>query len=252
MAIAVTLRNRIVGFLIIISILLIALPALLGRSPQQTPDDAKALAGHGSVSSDLNLAEPDYSSLLAPEDDSSHGLISENPELLAELTGANSSAPTTPSAAAAGQDNVEQLSFTNDNPPQRTAVTEPAVSSDKPQEEVLVAANARTNTAPAAPAASPAPASAPAAAPQAAPSAASSSGTGGFTVQVGVFSQKSNADRVMNILRNAGITPRSETVTSEGREMIRIYAGDGDRSSLESLVSKIDEAAGVKARIVPK
>ena len=49
MALTTALRNRIVGFLIILSLLLIALPALLNTRPQHRAPDSVAVSSHGAV-----------------------------------------------------------------------------------------------------------------------------------------------------------------------------------------------------------
>ncbi len=245
MAIATTLRNRLVGFLIIISLLLIALPALLGKSPQQRPADAQALNTHGAVSemvsenpnATLNSQEGDYATLLAPEDDSKQGLISENEELMSALKN-----EVNDGSQGAPQGQLEELTYSKPNqqvlPPPEPKPTAPA----KPQEEILVAPKkpqqnkVTAQTAPKAPAKTQA-----------------SSSKGGFTIQVGVFSQKANAQRVVSTLQQAGISARTFDVVSNGKTLTRVYAGDsGDRASLESLLKRINEVAKVNGRIVPK
>ncbi|MFB9068909.1 SPOR domain-containing protein [Pseudofulvimonas gallinarii] len=75
-------------------------------------------------------------------------------------------------------------------------------------------------TAPATAASTPAPASAPAR--QQAPAA---SAGGRFWVGLGSYGQAANADRVVNAARGRGIDVARDTVTREGRELIRLRAG---------------------------
>ena len=82
-------------------------------------------------------------------------------------------------------------------------------------------------------------------------SAAKPADKGAYTVQVGVFSQDSNAQNVVKKLNAAGISSRIEKVKVNGRTLNRVYAGSGNsRSSLQKLLPQIEKLTGAKGKIV--
>lgn len=247
MALTTALRNRIVGFLIILSLLLIALPALLNTRPQHRAPDSVAVSSHGAVTDESgNLMAPpdDYAALLAPEDDSKEGLISENSELMADALQAAAQSETGLKSAEPAVSPVEELSY--GSPSLSARQTE----SQRADTEILVAPGRDLTKRPSLTASVSKPAS------QSTPDTSDSGVTGKpvagrFTVQVGVFSQKANASRVMATLEKAGIHCLDVTVNANGKELIRVYAGNsGSREALNGLVSRIESLAKVRGRIV--
>lgn len=71
-----------------------------------------------------------------------------------------------------------------------------------------------------------------------------------FVVQVGVFSQKSNALNNVNKLKKAGISVYA-TKVPDGREYYRVYGGrSNNKQDLVPLVEKINKICGTKSAIV--
>ncbi len=256
MALAKTLRNRIVGFLIIISVLLISLPALLSHDGKKSDAGRSVVAvnSHGAVTTDDGLlqgqAASDYAALLAPEDDTNEGLISENPALLQTPTGPHQGTALPDAIPAPAPARASAQSQTQ--APAKSATQSPATGAP----EQLVAAPR-----PAAPAPSAAPKSAPreeilvANAPSS--SAASKQAltgnpkTSAYTVQVGVFSQKSNADKLVAALKKAGLNAIEENVQVNGKNLIRVYAGGAaNRNDLNEALALVQSTAKVQGKIV--
>ena len=241
MAVTSKLRNRIVGFLIIVSLILLVLPVLLKDQPQtpaQVNEDIIAVDEHGALTDEngglLSSAETDYATLLAPEDD----LKDNPPPLTAPSPDAAprpaSSSPAS-SAPAASADQTEILT-----------AAKPAQPSARPDTEIL--------RAPAKPAPAPvqsAQKTAPRQSAAAAAPAASGKPSGAYTIQVGVFSQQSNAQNVVKKLQAGRISAFTEKVTINGKEMVRVYAGSGKtQQELQPVLTQVEKLTGAKGRIV--
>ena len=229
MAFGSKLRNRAVGVLVIISIILILLPVMMQDRPvPNEPINEKPIAVNeeGAITDENGLLaaqSPDYADLLEPYDD-----LSNNEEVL--------NANPAPSAPAG---KVEVLELPDDSPfaaanTEKQDLTAPANS---PKEEILVAKK---------PAAEPKPAEIREAKPAVKPAA-----RGSFTVQVGVFSQEANAQNVVKKLNATGISSRIEKVKVNGRTLNRVYAGSANsRSALQNLLPQIEKLTGAKGKIV--
>jgi rare lipoprotein A len=122
--------------------------------------------------------------------------------------------------------------------PQRSAAPAPATPAPAPAPAATAPAPAAAAPAPAAaaPAAAPAPAPAPAPAAQA-PLA------GGSFIQVGIFSQESNAEGTASTLRDAGIVPAVREQESNGKTVWRVLVGPvstaSDRAALLEQVREL-------------
>lgn len=232
MAFGSKLRNRVVGVLVIVSIILILLPVMMQDRPvPNEPINEKPIAvnENGAVTDENGLLasqSPDYAELLEPYDD-----LSNNEEVLTA-----NPAPTTP----AGK--VEVLELPDDSPfaAANTGKQDLSAAANSSNEEILVAKK---------PAAEIKPAEKPVV--KKTESAAKPAARGSFTVQVGVFSQESNAQNVVKKLNAAGISSRIEKVNVNGRTLNRVYAGSANsRSSLQSLLPQIEKLTGAKGKIV--
>lgn len=236
MAFGNKLRNRIVGVLVIVSIILILLPVMMQDRPvPNEPINEKPIAVNeeGAITDENGLLasqSPDYAELLEPYDD-----LSKNEEVL-----------NTQPAPAAPVGKVEVLDLPDDSPfaSANTGKQDLAVNNNSPKEEILVAkkpapepkATEKHETKPVV---------------KKPEQAAKPAAKGAYTVQVGVFSQESNAQNVVKKLNAAGISSRIEKVQVNGRSLNRVYAGSGNsRSALQNLLPQIEKLTGAKGKIV--
>lgn len=149
------------------------------------------------------------------------------PEGEAIATGVIESAPLEPGETAAAAVAAVAATPAPQPTPQNRPASRPARASPAPE-----------SPAPAAPApAAAAPAPAPAAAPAQAPLA------GGSFIQVGIFSQESNAEGTAKSLRDAGIVPAVRQQESNGRSVWRVLVGPvataSDRAALLETVREL-------------
>lgn len=265
MALSSGMRNRLVGFAIVISAVIILLPLVLSKDVLQRQDpQAIAINSQGAVYDEngklQNQSAPDIEHVL--------NINSNNQQASANNT--QSQLPTTNTntsdanlAEAASDNSVEMLEFSsgavssNSNismPPGATTETKPQVEEtlvaqpakkSEPKEEVLTAQKPASAEPPKPPISSSKPANT---GPKV---VAGSKPTGKFTIQVGVFSQKSNADNVIKKITGAGINAHAVEINSNGRVLYRVYAGSSNnRNELNSVLKTVDKLCGTKGRIV--
>ena len=247
MAVTKALRNRIVGFLILLSLILMVLPLLISEPntqgvAQQANEDIIAIDKNGALTDEngniLTVAEPDYATLLAPEED--HTTLT--------LT-----APDPSAAPQLKTDNTEVLTAANQ--PSSPAPVEQLTA---PKQEILTAPQVKP-----APAPTPsnteilrAPAKAepkPAPVASATPAPTATVPQSGYTIQVGVFSQQSNAENAVRKLRAGNLTAYTEKVTINGKNMVRVYAGQASsRQALEPVLKQVERLTGAKGKIVSR
>ena len=111
---------------------------------------------------------------------------------------------------------------------------------------------APASAAPATSAPKPAPAATPPApAPRIAPPPASAPARGSFVVQLGSFSSRENADRLVHDMTARGFTAFIAPITTNGRELYRVRVGPTrDRASAEALAVELKKI-GQPGSIVP-
>ena len=74
---------------------------------------------------------------------------------------------------------------------------------------------------------------------------------GSYTVQVGVFSSKANADGVISKLKAAGISARQVPAVINGRNLIRVYAGSAStREGAEGIARRVQQVTGTKGSVI--
>lgn len=79
----------------------------------------------------------------------------------------------------------------------------------------------------------------------------SSNTQGAYTVQVGVFSSKANADGVISKLKASGISARQVPAVINGRNLIRVYAGNAStREGAEGIARRVQQITGTRGSIV--
>lgn len=273
MAISTSLRNKLVGFIIVASTILIFLPVLLSKDMIK-----KDAPGNNAVAITQNGALRDANGNLVPQGQP-------NVEQALNISGQNNALVLTgqapqrgpqpelnPNLAAnsnvANDNSVEMLEFSrpqaqNSRPPQALGPAplpsnkQPEILEAKPkpqnqakQPEILTAQNkpAATNNKPA---------SKPAATSNSSSSAngtkviAGSKPSERFVIQVGVFAKRANADNVVAKIKKAGISVYAIEVASNNKVLYRVYAGHANsRSALNAQVAQIDKLCGTKSKIV--
>ncbi len=273
MAISTSLRNKLVGFIIVASTILIFLPVLLSKDmiKKDTPDNnAVAITQNGALrDANGNLVpqgQPNVEQALNISGQNNALVLTgqapqrgPQPELNHNLA-ANSN--------VANDNSVEMLEFSrpqaqNSRPPQALGPAplpsnkQPEILEAKPkpqnqakQPEILTAKNkpAATNNKPA---------SKPAATSNSSSSASGTKVIAGskpserFVIQVGVFAKRSNADNVVAKIKKAGISVYAIEVASNNKVLYRVYAGHANsRSALNAQVAQIDKLCGTKSKIV--
>ncbi|MDY6323236.1 MAG: SPOR domain-containing protein [Succinivibrio sp.] len=262
MAFGKKLRNRIIGFLVIVSLVMILLPMMM--KPEDTyrkSDSSIAVDQNGALtdgSGRMAGGGQDYSDLLAPVED-----VAVDPQEVARNNAQSGARPGpdegSPFAAERDraipsdpQAQVEQLKSAQQTPVQNTASqnqsavqgnSETLTSSRKPQ-----------------PQAQPKPQAKPekrdsketlVSSRQPKPQSQAVSGKGGYAVQVGVFSQQANADKVIAKLRAAGISCRSVIMELSGRKAVKVLAGSASsREAAASIAARVQQITGTKANVV--
>lgn len=273
MAISTSLRNKLVGFIIVASTILIFLPVLLSKDmiKKDAPDNnAVAITQNGALrDANGNLVpqgQPNVEQALNISGQNNALVLTgqapqrgPQPELNHNLA-ANSN--------VANDNSVEMLEFSrpqaqNSRPPQALGPAplpsnkQPEILEAKPkpqnqakQPEILTAKNkpAATNNRPA---------SKPAATSNSSSSASGTKVIAGnkpserFVIQVGVFAKRSNADNVVAKIKKAGISVYAIEVASNNKVLYRVYAGHANsRSALNAQVAQIDKLCGTKSKIV--
>lgn len=264
MALGKKLRNRVIGALVIVALAMILIPAVM--DPGQTykkSSDAIAINGSGAVG---DTGSSDYSDLLAPIEDNAL-----TPEQVASQNSGKPLAVTAePESSPSVSVNEGSLELPVPEPipadPQaqveRLKQAQGAASANDTQSsgsEVLVSRRSQSESAK------------PAAAANAQKnssgsetlvsrrqsSASSNQGTqasaasGTYTVQAGVFSQRTNADKVISKLRAAGISARAVSATINGKSMTRVYAGSAKtREAAEGIARRVQQVIGTKPSVV--
>lgn len=266
MALGSTIRNRIVGLLVIVSIVLIALPAMMDndRVKRQENNEAIAIDKNGAiVDSDGDLmsnVEPDYATLLEEPKNESLNLAlptlnNTNTNISSQSGSINDKAYTkdTLSSDSSGEiligsvtqshnidtNNTSYQKGDNANSENKTIQKNAEVLTGNP--EVLggkkTQNSVNTNK----------------------PSKVNVKGNvsdvkaivGKYSVQVGVFSQMDNATRVVSKLKAAGLHAYSQRVNVNGKSMVRVYAGSASsKEALEATLQKAQKVTGSKGSIV--
>ncbi|MGN0914939.1 MAG: SPOR domain-containing protein [Succinivibrio sp.] len=218
------LRNRIVGILVITSVILICIPVISnqkeGIRESDQADNAKAIAiDHNGALTDENgklvtadtaneSADTDYSDLLNPVND-------------VEPTAPAAESPFNNSQKAAQAPKTETL---------KTAVINDATPSNNT--EVLKPNTSRTETL------TPKKETAKATPSNNTVSAALVSGK--YAAQVGVFSKKSNANGVIEELKAKGFKPVAQHITVNGKAVVRVFAATcNDRDEATKICNRV-------------
>lgn len=289
MAISTSLRNRIVGFLIIASTVLIFLPVILSKDMMTRENNQAVAVDQNGAIKDKNgqlqiQSTPDLEQALALGDQSgtlTAPQVQKQPSAQQQNHLASNKKPD----QAQPNQGVEILGGPSKN--QNASIGNGVVMNDfsantpaKKQEseaarahEILTAS--RPAQKPAAAPAKPAPQVKPDAPktevlvannakknPPAAPVAQKPTPQGvkvvagtrpseSFVVQVGVFGKKENADNVVRKLKGAGISYYMVADSNGNRTLYRVYAGrSNNRNELNNLVPQINKLCGTQSKVV--
>lgn len=255
MAISVGLRNRLVGFTIVAATLLIFLPVILSKDMIKRPNpDAIAVNEQGAVlDSSGNLVhqgQPDTQRALNMGQRGELTLSSVNTAQGSTSGTATGSAPVTPprpvTAPERSKTEILTAPAVERKPETTTARTEILTAPPKPVAK---------------PAAKPEPEILTAAKPAPKPAAKPASGgddviagtrpTQRYVIQVGVFSQRTNAENVVNKITKAGYSVYAIKVKSNGRELYRVYAAQSNsRDQLNPILTRVNKLCGTKGTII--
>lgn len=282
MAISIGFRNKIVGFIIVASTILIFLPVLLSKDmikQDQSDNNAVAISQNGAVRDANGNLVPQSQ----PNMQQAFSGVSNGGSLT--LGGQNTQRGPQPAlnpnlnANASHDNSVEMVDFARPNnagstnlagnnqlssPPQALGpaplptAKQPEILTSKPkapaqkQPEILTAKPKPAPSKVAATASnSKTESKAPASSSNGTKVIAGSRPSERFVIQVGVFAKRANADNVVNKIKNAGISVYAIEVTSNNKVLYRVYAGKANsRSALTSQLSQIDKLCGTKGKIV--
>ena len=257
MAISVGLRNRLVGFTIVAATLLIFLPVILSKDMIKRPNpDAIAVNEQGAVlDSSGNLVHQGQADTQRALNMGQRGELTlssvNNQNVAGTATGSAPVAPPKP-VTTPERSKTELLTApaVERKPETTTARTEiltappkPATKpAAKPEPEILTAAK---------------PAPKPAPKPAAKPASggddviAGTRPTQRYVIQVGVFSQRTNAENVVNKITKAGYSVYAIKVKSNGRELYRVYAAQSNnRDQLNPILTRVNKLCGTKGTII--
>lgn len=253
MAISVGLRNRLVGFTIVAATLLIFLPVILSKDMIKRPNpDAIAVNEQGAVlDSSGNLVHQGQADTQRALNMGQHGELTlssvNNQNVAGTATGSAPVAPPKP-VTTPERSKTELLTApaVERKPETTTARTEILTAPPKPATK---------------PAAKPEPEILTAAKPAPKPAAKPASGgddviagtrpTQRYVIQVGVFSQRTNAENVVNKITKAGYSVYAIKVKSNGRELYRVYAAQSNnRDQLNPILTRVNKLCGTKGTII--
>lgn len=253
MAISVGLRNRLVGFTIVAATLLIFLPVILSKDMIKRPNpDAIAVNEQGAVlDSSGNLVHQGQADTQRALNMGQHGELTlssvNNQNVAGTATGSAPVAPPKP-VTTPERSKTELLTApaVERKPETTTAQTEILTAPPKPATK---------------PAAKPEPEILTAAKPAPKPAAKPASGgddviagtrpTQRYVIQVGVFSQRTNAENVVNKITKAGYSVYAIKVKSNGRELYRVYAAQSNnRDQLNPILTRVNKLCGTKGTII--
>ena len=255
MAISNNLRNRLVGFAIVASSILIFLPVILSKDVivKSTPEavvinqNGAVLNEEGKLTYQSNANFEQALNIHGNNDELALAASNNNNRAPDAFESAKvQSSPTIPNVAHT-DNGVEMLDFSRPAPPPEVEILTSAPKAPEPvKSEILTAKKA-----PKEPEVLVAKKDPPKAVSADKNVIAGTKPSERFVVQVGVFSHKSNALNVVKQLQGAGISVYAVKV-SDGRELYRVYGGrSNNKKDLLPLVEKINKLFGTKSAIVP-
>lgn len=246
-----SLRNRIVGFLVLLSVILIFMPFLMKDDVVAKKNtDAIAITPEGAVTDNngqlVSAGEHDYSDLLDPIDDSVAKTQvqpkADSPFDALKTKQSDTANSNTVDVAEIPDDNMFASSdlevATPTNSSQSAAL--PSVSNQTVKSETLKSSHSAATAAPKANAQK-------TAAPKADTNALAS---GSYAAQVGVFSKKAGAQQVISQLKSAGFSPVTQNVNINGKPLIKVYAGTSkNRAAVQGICQRVQAKTNIKCMV---
>ncbi|MBQ9221218.1 SPOR domain-containing protein [Succinivibrio sp.] len=247
-----SLRNRIVGFLVLLSVILIFMPFLMKDDVVAKKNaDAIAITPEGAVTDNngqlVSAGEHDYSDLLDPVDDSV-AKTQVQPKADSPFDALKSSKTDNTSGITAADIPDDNMFASSDlevaTPISASSnVTLPSVSNQSPKSETLKSSHANV------PAATPNVKTPKEKAP-AQKNDSNALASGNYAAQVGVFSKKTGAQQVINQLKSAGFSPVTQNVNINGKPLIKVYAGTSkNRAAVQGICQRVQAKTSIKCMV---
>ncbi len=236
MALELKLRNRIVGLLVVASAILIALPALINHDEESNKDEALKKENVNQNTFAPSKVEKDYTQLLT--DNNTQSLdINTNDALVLDKSIHESVNNDKPFAVEPQKNAVTPSTNTNKNTEvvQNKAPlknTEVLVANKTPKKEVLTTQGQNRVT-------------------KDDQFASYTQIKGKFSVQVGTYSKQTSAKNMAGKLQSAGISSYFQTISKNGSDLIRVYAGSSsNKDDLKAIKDKVQKVTGTLGIIV--
>ena len=238
------MKERLTGAIILVALIVLLVPELL-TGPVRSGSTSQAIASSAEEpplrSYTIDLADDPRTHAAAgtttPQQSGSESPAAVDPN-------ANAANPGSITEGPAGAGAGEQAQPTSPSP---IAAASPSPASGPTPEPV---SRATTSPLPASKPPAPAPS-----APRVASTAAKSSGVGSgsaWMVQLGVFANRANADRLAQELKGKGFRVGVSEASAGGRKLFRVRAGPvPDRTTATDLAARL-RAAGATASVVPR
>lgn len=259
------MKDRLTGAIILVAVIVLLVPELLSGPRGSGRTSGAPTANSSTVSSEepplrsytINLADDSHPRTDAtassgpampqpggPDQQGGQPAADETTQDAASASAAASNTPPTPAApvTAAPQSSGAKNSGATAAPrtANQGAATSGAAKSKPP-------ATAKSAAAPAKP-----PATSKTTTVATSKSSSSAATPGGWTVQVGVFASRDNADRLASDIRMKGLRAAVSEVTSSGRKLYRVRVGPAsDRAAAQELQARLKAAGRPTGAIVP-
>ncbi len=240
-----SLRNRIVGCLVLLSVVLIFMPFLMKDDVVAKKNaDAIAITPEGAVTDNngqlVSAGEHDYSDLLDPVDDSVSK--TQNQPKADSPFDVLKQKNNSPVNAEVPDDNMFASTELEVATPSNSAPL-PSVSDNTSTSETLKSSHSKVATA------TPNTKAKPENSVSSKP-VSSALSSGNYAAQVGVFSKKTGAQQVINQLKNAGFSPVTQNVNINGKPLIKVYAGTSkNRATVQGICSRVQAKTKIKCMV---
>lgn len=243
-----SLRNRIVGILVLLSVVLIFIPALMSRGGSEKAESGSsnsiAITKDGAVTDErgqlVSANEHDYSDLLDPVDDTAGAPKKESPFEIAKNNSNSQNSQGSYDLLPPELEDAEpsNTAYANESLKVNETLTSKKVNAqNQPKSEVLHSSSASRNNVQAKPNSS-------------AKSSSNILASGSYAAQYGVFSQQKGADTAVKNLKQLGFSPVTQRVNVNGKDVIKVYAGvSKNRSQAMAIVKKCSAKTKVKCLI---
>lgn len=234
MAVSKSLRNKIVGLLVLASLILILLPAMMDKKVNndqgQIPITQEGAIVDNSTNATQELANNNVNVEDTSVDNSNQANTLDNDPFANATNSANTTANTPANTTSANDSNAEVLTFdkNTDSTENKAEVLE-----FKNTKATNKTTNKTTDT-------------------LGSNSTKLANGQNAkYIIQVAVFSQPNNAQNIVNKLKAQGINAYSKKVSVNNKTLYRVYANSSDsKEQLEPIAKKIEGIINNQVKIV--